>query len=732
MKKKLLNSMRALLVAAGLCAGATSAWAGTTTLLNIDYSTVSTPAWTVVGGTGTITDGAWVHAQGGGSGPRSAYLDFGVNSSIDDNWTASFDVTTTTGSTWTQASKFQVALAAEGTTYPGDASNSFLSSNILLGVRLETARVDTGSDLACTITVNSVDETDKVTLSHGTKYTFSVSVTGTSMEVSIKNGTTTVFSKNVTLAGFVKPRGIFDLLPRPYNASWGVYSNTYDNVTVSKEVSVEEVSAPSIAAAYNGDTRTVTITPGVSSESNTVTTYYTTDGEDPTSSSNVYSTPIEIDAACTVKAISIASTSVASTIASQNVIVGKLKLATPTFTKTGYADGKYTVTMTSNQSGLSYPPASPTHYYSIDGEAAVAYSGAFELTAGSSVTGYVSADKYDNSDEASISSAVRPILSEVWSIDFAGQASADKGQVNIGETAFAANGVDFGNITSDGLTSNENFGVKTGTSWLLRNNSRGLYSANGSGTPVGVKDLTTGQYIKMVVADISSFYASGAASLDDNMSTTTEKYIVVNEDGNANINFNRYGYIKSIAVYDVISAVSATIPSSGFGTIASAYALDCSKLPQGVKAFKVAEVTAKAVTLAEVTEAVAAGTGLILKGTAGTYSIPVAATGATLSDNLLNAAVEATDVAANQVYILKDGEFHLVTAASTVPAGKAYLSGVPTNARSLVFEFGDEATGISAVSQEVLSGEFYNLQGQRVDAPKKGLYIVNGKKVIIK
>jgi len=32
----------------------------------------------------------------------------------------------------------------------------------------------------------------------------------------------------------------------------------------------------------------------------------------------------------------------------------------------------------------------------------------------------------------------------------------------------------------------------------------------------------------------------------------------------------------------------------------------------------------------------------------------------------------------------------------------------------------------------LLDGNFYNLAGQRVAQPAKGLYIVNGKKVIIK
>ena len=55
MKQKLLNSMRMLLVAVLLGVGANASWAGTTTLLNIDYSTTTTPTWTVVGGTGSIS-----------------------------------------------------------------------------------------------------------------------------------------------------------------------------------------------------------------------------------------------------------------------------------------------------------------------------------------------------------------------------------------------------------------------------------------------------------------------------------------------------------------------------------------------------------------------------------------------------------------------------------------------------------------------------------------------------
>ena len=704
--KKLLLLTKTLLAAALLCVGQ-NAWGGTSDV---------------------FSQASWSHTHSGETGDRSSSLSFTGTSSIDDNWTASFDVTTTsTNSRTNGARNFQVALlSASAASFP---SNALATTNVLFGANFVTTTNTDYSSFPCTITVNDVAEVTPVTLNHGTKYTFTVSVNKTSMTVSINNGETSVFSKKVTLGSFVKPKGIYDLLPRPYNKTWGVYTNTYSDILVTKEVTAEEVTNPSISVAYASANRTVTITPGVSSESNEVTTYYTLNGDDPTSSDNVYSAPFDVDEACTVKAISISSTSVASGIASQAVTVGKLKLVAPTFTKTGYAAGKYTVSMASNQSSLAYPPASYTNYYSIDGGDAVAYSAPFELSEGSTVTGYVVATNYTNSDEATLTSAVRPTLVEVWSIDFAGQATEDKGGVTVGAEAFTANGVSFGNITSAGLTSNDNFGVKTGTSWLLRNSSRGLYSSNGSGTPVGVQGLKTGQYIKMVVAGMTSFTVSDAASLVDGMSTETEKYIVVNSDGNANINFNRYGYIKSISVCNV--AVPVTVSAAGYATFSSTYDLDFSDV-EGLTAYIATSGDATTVTIEPVEDA-AAGTGLVLKGDAGTYNIPVIASGtdhsatnklfAITADGNVTKAADANYT--NYVLALQGGSvvFAPVTGENYAPvkAGQAALC-LQTGglARALSISFGD----ITAVE---------NVEAAPAEAKaKEGKFIENGKLVIVK
>lgn len=69
-------------------------------------------------------------------------------------------------------------------------------------------------------------------------------------------------------------------------------------------------------------------------------------------------------------------------------------------------------------------------------------------------------------------------------------------------------------------------------------------------------------------------------------------------------------------------------------------------------------------------------------------------------------------------------------------ANKAWLSvntGVPSARITLVF---DEATGVNEVIgvKEVNDGSWYDLNGRKLNGmpTKKGVYILNGKKVVVK
>ncbi len=72
---------------------------------------------------------------------------------------------------------------------------------------------------------------------------------------------------------------------------------------------------------------------------------------------------------------------------------------------------------------------------------------------------------------------------------------------------------------------------------------------------------------------------------------------------------------------------------------------------------------------------------------------------------------------------------------ATLAANRAYLSTSNNPGGGANFlGFDTETTGISGVAAQKASsnGVYYNLAGQKVQNPTKGLYIVNGKKVIIK
>jgi hypothetical protein len=88
-------------------------------------------------------------------------------------------------------------------------------------------------------------------------------------------------------------------------------------------------------------------------------------------------------------------------------------------------------------------------------------------------------------------------------------------------------------------------------------------------------------------------------------------------------------------------------------------------------------------------------------------------------------------------YYLKDGTFKSVNGNANIGKNKAYLQ-LPTSVfagtRSIGINYDDEdgTTGINVQSSIQSDNAYYTLQGQRVQNPGKGLYIRNGKKVVVK
>ena len=100
-------------------------------------------------------------------------------------------------------------------------------------------------------------------------------------------------------------------------------------------------------------------------------------------------------------------------------------------------------------------------------------------------------------------------------------------------------------------------------------------------------------------------------------------------------------------------------------------------------------------------------------------------------------AFTEADMAANDFYVMMNGAFVKVNGAGTLAASKCYLQiakDAPAGAPQRAIVFGGDTTGIDVArgSYGANDGSFYDMQGRKVQQPGKGLYIVNGKKVVIK
>jgi len=191
--------------------------------------------------------------------------------------------------------------------------------------------------------------------------------------------------------------------------------------------------------------------------------------------------------------------------------------------------------------------------------------------------------------------------------------------------------------------------------------------------------------------------------------------------------------IKSASLYPVVEGRLIEVGTAGYTTYSANKALKM----RGVTAYT-AKYNAGFVDLTPVTE-VPAGAGVIIEAAADNYKVPVIESASPLSDNDLLVSDGSVTGDGSTIYALgKKNDvvgFYLVKSGQTVPAGKAYLN-IPGGSRDFIgFSLGGETTGIDnaqLAAGNKADGAVYNLAGQRVSKPTRGLYIVNGKKVVVK
>ena len=193
----------------------------------------------------------------------------------------------------------------------------------------------------------------------------------------------------------------------------------------------------------------------------------------------------------------------------------------------------------------------------------------------------------------------------------------------------------------------------------------------------------------------------------------------------------RFRYYKSgqqaVALYKKV--VPMTITSATWASFSSASEV---AIPEGVTAYYASASDGSSVTLKEITTGIIpANEGVVINGTAKTYYANISATDAdNVTGNLLKPNVTA-GTPSGTYYTLAAGPTFKLSSGGTLAAGKSYLV-VPDGARELTINF-DETTAIQNIERAtVTDNRYYTLDGREVKNPTKGIYIVNGKKVVIR
>ena len=133
----------------------------------------------------------------------------------------------------------------------------------------------------------------------------------------------------------------------------------------------------------------------------------------------------------------------------------------------------------------------------------------------------------------------------------------------------------------------------------------------------------------------------------------------------------------------------------------------------------------------------AANTPMLIKGNAGTnYTFKAVTSGTDYSStNAFKAGTGsplANTTGDNYNYILNGNTFKAAN-GQEVATNKAYLQLSQAASASRILTFpDDEAAAVHAITAEQDNDSYYNLHGVKVAQPTKGLYIHNGKKLIVK
>lgn len=270
-----------------------------------------------------------------------------------------------------------------------------------------------------------------------------------------------------------------------------------------------------------------------------------------------------------------------------------------------------------------------------------------------------------------------------------------------------------------------------------------------------IKNLNANAYMKapgggndLVESNMASYNVPSLGQAQFNLGVGSN--LLVDYGGNKGLGVWWGNGLDSDGAWYIIPATELDITVSDAGWATTCLPFDV-VLPEELTAYALTDVSGvngeETGSVSLISKAgIKANQGALLKGDAGTYTLSIEETSSNWETNLLSGTTVAKDMSTveGDVYLLTSdgaGSAQLsklvlaedaADAKKTLAANKAYLNIATSATRYFVFNFGDDTeTAIEGIEAEnTADAVVYDLAGRRVQKAQKGLYIVNGKKVI--
>jgi len=257
--------------------------------------------------------------------------------------------------------------------------------------------------------------------------------------------------------------------------------------------------------------------------------------------------------------------------------------------------------------------------------------------------------------------------------------------------------------------------------------------------------------------NVGQFTGEGSEPQGNNGDTSfTLEFIISNLNDLKKIKNDGFGVIQTgdkaftmtavnlLTYSDSYGYITITIPEVGYATWSSDKKYDFKSA--GLQAYYASDVTPGSVTLTPM-DITWDWQGYIIKGSKRDYDVLESLTtdGSYYpSTNYLKCNINSAEVYNSEknryIFAMKNDDpssfgFYKLTSSHTLAAHKAYLeipSGVSSGAR-VALRFSDitDIQNVAVKEKKFEENAYYNLSGQRIAKPSKGIYIKNGKKFVI-